>query len=411
MQRILHIDMDAFYAAIEIIDDPSLRGKPVIVGSPPDQRGVVSTASYEARKFGVRSAMPSRTAGRLCPTGIFLPPRMGRYLEVSEHIMQIIETFSPMIETVSVDEAFVDIGGILRRYGTAKNVALEMKSRIRTETGLTASVGVAPNKFLAKLGSDLNKPDGLTIVPEEPEAIWKFLEPLPVSRIWGVGKVTGEALARQGITLIGHIQQWSVARLSSLLGPVLAEHIHELAFGRDQRPVVTEYEAKSISSENTFLEDCSDRDVLRQTLVEQVEHVGRRLRRSGKLARVGQLKLRYDDFQTVTRQQTFDAPTSSDRNFIACALGLFEKQKVSRPIRLIGFGVSDFPGGDSAVSDQPFLFAEMDPNRRSEKDTRLDRAVDRLRDQFGESALKRGASIAPDKKRKSTGPKASGRAP
>lgn len=393
MQRILHVDMDAFYAAIEILDNPALRGLPVIVGSPPDRRGVVSTASYEARKFGVRSAMPSRTAGRLCPQGVFLPVRMGRYLEVSEKIMSIIGGFSPMVETVSVDEAFVDIGGILRRFGGAAEVARELKARIRGESGLTASVGVAPNKFLAKLGSDLKKPDGLTVVPEDVGEIARFLAPLEVTRIWGVGRVAAETLARHGITLIAHVQQRSAAELSALFGPVLAAHIHELAFGRDNRPVVTEYEAKSISSEHTFGEDCSDREVLRQTLIEHAEHVGRRLRRDGRLARVAQLKLRFDDFQTVTRQQTFDAATNSDRNFIACALGLLEKQQVARPIRLIGFGVSEFAGAGDAEPDQPFLFEEMNQGRRVAKDSRLDAAVDRLREQFGETALRRGPGI------------------
>lgn len=390
MQRILHIDMDAFYAAIEIRDNPALAGKPVIIGSAPDQRGVVSTASYEARKFGVRSAMPSRTAGRLCPHGIFLPVRMHRYLEVSEQVMRIIERFSPQMETVSVDEAFVDCSGALRKFGTAGKVAGAIKEAIRTELRLTASVGVAPNKFLAKLSSDLNKPDGMTIAPEEPDAIARFLAPLPASRIWGVGRVTAEALRQAGIHSIGDIQARPVGQLARMVGPVLAEHIHELAFGRDERPVVTEYEAKSISSENTFLEDCTDRDVVRQFLIGQTEHVGRRLRAAGHAARVGQLKLRYDDFQTVTRQQTFDAPSSSDRTLIACALALFDREKVARPVRLIGFGVSDFVPPGAEAGGQAFLFPEMDPGRRELRDSKLDQAVDRLRDQFGDSAVLRG---------------------
>jgi DNA polymerase-4 len=314
--------------------------------------------------------------------------------------MRIVEGFSPMIETVSVDEAFVDVGGILRRYGTARNIAVEMKARIRRETGLTASVGVAPNKFLAKLGSDLNKPDGLTMVPETPAEIVAFLAPLPVTRIWGVGKVTADLLHRNCITTIGDVQARSVKELTAMAGPALAMHIHELAFGRDDRPVVTEYEAKSISSENTFLEDCSDRDVVRQMLIEQAEHVGRRLRRSGKFARVAQLKLRFDNFDTITRQQTFDAPTSSDRSFIACALALLEKQKVARPVRLIGFGVSDFVEEGRDNSPQPFLFAEMNPQRTTGRDARLDDAVDRLRDKFGDRALKRGTGLLAQEKPK-----------
>ncbi len=399
MQRILHMDMDAFYAAIEVRDNPSLRGKPVIIGSPPDQRGVVSTASYEARKFGVHSAMPSRTAGKLCPNGIFLPVRMGHYLAESEKIMRIVESFSPMIETVSVDEAFVDVSGILRRYGSAVNVAMKLKERIRADTGLTASVGVAPNKFLAKLGSDLNKPDGLTVVPEDPDAIAKFLAPLAVTRIWGVGKVTAEALRKNGITTIGDVQARGVEGLEKAFGPALARHVHELAFGRDERAVVTKYDEKSISSEHTFLEDCSDRDVIWQTMVEQVEHVGWRLRRSGKLARVSQLKIRFDDFQTLTRQETFEAPTSGDRNLIASARQILGKLKVTKPVRLVGFGVSDFAGADAAGNRQEFLFAELDPSRHAVRDTRLDQTMDRLREKFGSDAIHRASRLTKDETR------------
>lgn len=391
MLKILHMDMDAFFAAVEMLDDPSLRGRPVIVGSAPDERGVVSTANYEARKFGVRSAMPSRTAGRLCPQGVFIRPRMGRYLEVSEQIMRVLDGFSPLVETVSVDEAFVDVSGILRKFGSAEAVAQTMKRRVLEATGLTASVGVAANKFLAKLGSDLNKPDGLTVIPEAADEVRAFLAPLPVSRIWGVGRVTGETLERAAIRTIGDVQERGLAELTKLLGPVFAEHIHELAFGRDARPVVTEYEAKSISSEHTFGEDCADKDVLRDMLIGQAEHVGRRLRRSGKAARTGQLKLRFDDFQTVTRQQKFSPATSSDRNLIRCALELFERQKVNRPVRLIGFGVSDFTSGADAEPEQPDLFAAMEPKASPTKDARLDAAVDHLREKFGADALKRGS--------------------
>ena len=388
--NILHMDMDAFYAAVEVLDNPSLRGKPVIVGSPPDKRGVVATASYEARQFGVHSAMPSRTAGKLCPHGVFLPPRMSRYVEISSRVMAIVGEFSPVVEQVSIDEAFVDVSGAHRAFGDSVRIATALKARIRADIGLTASVGVAPNKFLAKLGSDLHKPDGMTVVPDDPAGIESFLAPLPVTRIWGVGKVTAGILHACGIRTIGDVQRRDVIELRGRVGPVLASHIHELAFGRDNRPVVTEYDAKSISSECTFDEDCDDPDVLRQTLIGQAEVVGRRLRDGQVLGRVAQIKVRFDDFQTVTRQKTLPSPIANDRRLMSCALELFEQQRIARPVRLIGFGMSDLCHAVDAMGNQPLLFPEMAPGQDSEKDRRLDRAVDRIRDQFGSGSLRRG---------------------
>lgn len=384
MQTILHVDMDAFFAAVEVLDNPSLRGKPVVIGSPPDKRGVVSTASYEARKFGVHSAMPSRTAGRLCPQAVFLPPRFRRYEEVSGRIMKILESFTPMVEQLSVDEAFLDIRGVLRRWREPLRLARALKEKIRKEVGLTASVGVAPNKFLAKLASDLQKPDGLTQVPEEADAIARFLAPLPITRIWGVGRKTAARLESFGLRTIGDAQSASPALLEKLVGSGGARHIRELAFGRDDRPVVTEYEARSISSETTFDEDCEDPERLRQTLIEQAEHVGARLRRSGHAARVGHLKVRFEDFTTITRQQSLAKATHTDRMLIRCALELWERERVGRPVRLIGFGVSGFGSGED--SGQGWLFQEP----ADERAERLDRAVDQVRERFGANKLRRG---------------------
>lgn len=391
MGSILHIDMDAFYAAVELLDHPELRGQPVVVGSPPDKRGVVSTASYEARQYGIRSAMPSRTAGRLCPHAVFLPVRMDRYLEVSEQVMAVIESFTPVYEQISVDEAFLDLAGVLRRWKTGRALAVALKARIRDELKLTASVGVAPNKFLAKLASDLKKPDGLLVAPDEPEAIAAFLAPLPVSRIWGVGKVTEARLLECGIRTIADVQRLRPDTLAGYVGESLAAHMIELAWGRDDRAVVTEYEAKSISSETTFDEDCRDPEVVRQTLIEQVEHVGHRLRAEDKRARIGHLRLRFEDFTTITRQMRLPRPTHADRDLVQCAAELFSREKVKRPVRLVGFGTSGFGEGDERQGELALGPFEREPEPA--KVDRLDQAVDRLREKFGRAAVRRGSAI------------------
>lgn len=393
MGAILHIDMDAFYAAVEVRDHPELRGKPVVIGSPPDKRGVVSTASYEARQFGIRSAMPSRTAGKLCPHAVFLPVRMARYIEVSEQVMAIIESFTPIYEQLSVDEAFMDVTGVLRRWKTGEAVARALKRRIRRDLGLTASVGVAPNKFLAKLASDLKKPDGLFVVPDAPDEIADFLSPMPVSRIWGVGKVTDARLRECGVRTIRDVQRLRLETLASYVGSSMAAHMHALAWGVDDRPVVTEHLAKSISSETTFDEDCSDPAVVRQTLIGEVEHVGRRMRRDGRKARVGHIRLRYEDFSTITRQQAFPSPTHADRDFVKCAVALLGRERLNRPVRLVGFGVSGFDDEAPAQAELPLGPFAREPEPSKVK--RLDDAVDRLRVQFGRSAVRRGSALPP----------------
>lgn len=399
MRTILHLDMDAFYASVEQRDQPVYKGLPVIIGSPPDQRGVVAAASYEARKFGVHSAMPSRTAGRLCPDGIFLPVRMQHYIHVSEQLREVMEQFTPLIEPLSLDEAFLDVTGVMRHWRDARELARTLKQRIASRLDLPSSVGIASNKFLAKLASDLEKPNGLCMVPSGSEAIRAFLAPLPVRRIWGVGKVTAKKLAEHQIFTIADLQRRTAAELGRLVGTSAAgEQLWALAHGLDERPVETATEDKSISREHTFGEDCRDPEVLRQALLELTEQVGHRLRKSGRYATCVTLKFRTTDFRSHTRQETLPSPIASDRELLRHALGLLEAQRIREPIRLIGFGVSRFSHTMIVEEEQPDLFgiAQQDQKTR-ERNQRLDEAVDALREQYGRDALRRGNfSLNPD---------------
>jgi len=382
--------MDAFYAAIEVLDHPEWRGLPLVVGAPPDQRGVVSTCSYEARRYGIHSAMPSRTAGKLCPHAIFVPVRMERYAEVSAQIMTILEEFTPLVEPLSLDEAFLDVSGALRTWGDALTIARELKGRINTRTGLTASVGVAPNKFLAKMASDMNKPDGLTVVPVTEPEIMAFLAPLPATKMWGIGKVTGARLAKEGIRVIAQLQALDINALERLFGKAGAADITGLVRGRDSRPVLTHWEEKSISNEHTFAHDEADIERVRQRLLELAEEVGGRLRKSGKLAGTAQIKLRFGDFSTITRQMSFPAALNNDRELIACALALFERERVKRAIRLVGFGVSNLVAPDQVAPAQRELFKELSGRGPDGRNNKIDQAVDALRHAFGSDAIKRG---------------------
>src|SRR5437899_2006871 len=281
-RAILHVDMDAFYASVEQRDHPDLRGKPVIVGAGPRDRGVVAAASYEARKFGVHSAMPSRTAYKLCPQGVFVRPNMEKYAEVSRQVMAILRSFTPLVQPLSIDEAFLDVSGSTAQFGDPVAIAKRIKAEIRSGTALTASVGVAPNKFLAKLASDLHKPDGLTVITDADKV--QILAPLPVSKVWGVGKVTEKRLHELGIRTIGDLQRLPLDELRQRFGNT-ADHLHALARGEDNREVETDEESKSISSEHTFDEDTADLDRIKKCLLEQCEEVGLRLRQE-KLAAV-----------------------------------------------------------------------------------------------------------------------------
>ena len=335
--------MDAFYASVEQRDHPALRGKPVIVGSPPTQRGVVCAASYEARKFGVRSAMPSVTAGRLCPKGIFVRPRMDVYREESRAIMSIVGASGALIEQVSVDEAYLDFSEQCQR-GTADDslfaavpLARELKQRIKQQRQITASIGIAANKFLAKLASDFNKPDGLTLVPERDKVL--FLRSMPVRAIHGVGRVTEQTLINASIKTIGDLQDYQ-GDLRSLVGS-WAPALKRLAFGDDNRAIDLSDERKSISSENTFLRDTADRVVLRDCLREQANDVASTLQRKRLEAQTVQVKVRYSDFTTLTRQISVEESISDANEIYRLAAHLLAREKlVHRPLRLLGLGVS-----------------------------------------------------------------------
>ena len=339
-----HLDMDAFYASIEQRDDPGLRGRPVIVGAPPTQRGVVCASSYEARKFGVRSAMPSATAGRLCPNGIFVRPRMDHYREESRHIMQIVAQTGAVVETMSIDEAYLDVSLISQAESAdasllkAVPLARYVKQRILSERKLTATIGIASNKLLAKIASDHKKPDGLTIISDREKV--SFLRPLPVRVIYGVGKVTELTLGQAGIATVGDLQDYA-GDLRALVGS-FGPKLKQFAFGEDNRPLEIGDEIKSISGEQTFLKDTDDRKVLRACLREQAADISARLKHRRLGAHTVQVKVRYSDFTTLTRQFSVEEPITeaADIYRLGCFL-LGRDRLVSRPLRLLGLGVSN----------------------------------------------------------------------
>lgn len=383
----LHVDMDAFFASVEQHDHPEYRGKPVVVGAPFDQRGVISAASYEAREFGIHSAMPSREAYKRCPHAIFVPVNGRRYSEVSRQIFTIFERFTPLVEPLSIDEAFLDVTGSRALFGPPESIGEQIRSAIRAETGLTASVGVAPNKFLAKLASDMQKPDGLTIVPRARAEIIAFLAPLPVKRLWGVGRATSESLYQIGIQTVADIQNTPESTLSHMIGKHGARHLRRLAFGEDAREIELDRVEKSISKEHTFATDCRDVERLHQTLADLVEDVGRRLRQSGNFARVAKLKLRWTDFTTLTRQKPFESPCSDDYSLRTLARDLFDAEPRRQAVRLIGFGVSGF---EAQRQEQLSLFDAGQPARH--KLDRLSEAVDTIRAQHGRHSIHRGGA-------------------
>lgn len=381
-RRILHVDMDEFYAAVEKLDDPSLCGKPLLVGGAPDSRGVVSTASYEARRFGCHSAMPMVTALRLCPHAIVLPVRGRRYAEVSERIFELLGRFTPLVEPLSIDEAFLDVTGCDRLFGGPERIARRVKRAIREETSLTASVGAAPNKFLAKLASDLDKPDGLAVI--DASSVRQVLWPLPVSKLWGVGPAGARQFEQLSVRTIGELAQMDVERLVRAFGQT-GEHFHRLANGRDDRPVTPDHEAKSISQERTFAVDVCDVGELRRVLLGQVEQVGRRLRRHGLRGRTVTVKLRTGDFTTRTRSASLAQATDVTKEIWDTAERLLEawSRRSPSPLRLLGVSVSQLRGRGG---QQLALFE--DPLRARRR--RLDRALDGIVERFGAEAIGRG---------------------
>ena len=336
-RTILHADLDAFFASVEQLDNPELQGRPVVVGGPPEARGVVAAASYEARRFGVRSAMPMSRALRLCPQAVQVSPRFDRYAEVSRLVMAIFRDVTPLVEPLSLDEAFLDasesaIGGAA--HGGPHGLARELKRRVKEETGLTVSIGVGTNKTVAKIASDMGKPDGLVVVAPGQEA--SFLAPLPVRSLWGVGPRAEEALAEMGIRTIGELARADAAALTARFG-VRGQWLHSMANGLDDRPVETEHERKSVGAENTFPHDLSDGPELRQVLSRVAQDVARRLREKGVKARTVVLKLRFSDFRTITRQTSLAEGVDSAHQLTAAAGALLDK--AARPgdrFRLLG---------------------------------------------------------------------------
>jgi DNA polymerase-4 len=424
---ILHLDLDAFYASVEVRDDPSLRGKAVIVGGS-ERRGVVCAASYEARKYGVRSALPMATAHRLCPKGVFLPVRMARYREVSAQVFAIFRRFTPLVEPLSVDEAFLDVSGCEKLFGPPEAIARTIRQAVRDETGLTVSAGVATSKHVAKVASDLGKPDGLVVVLPGTEAA--FLAPLPVGRLWGVGKVTEGALARMGVTTIGELAALPVATLVAKLGEHGAQ-LHALACGIDDRPVETEREVKSVGHEDTYEQDIRGRKTMERQLLDLAHRVASRMRRHGFRGRTVTLKVKYADFEQVTRAESLQQPTDDGGTIYRVARRLLDKTDAgNRPVRLLGVSLSNLGAEDAlglpvsaegvvreragesrpderelrppAQQRQLSLFAPPAPPKAEPKapdparQAELNRAVDRIREKFGREGIVPGRLLEPD---------------
>ncbi len=385
-QRIvLHVDMDAFYAAIEQRDDPSLRGRCVIIGGGA-RRGVVATASYEARRFGVHSAMPGFEARRLCPHGLFLPPRIGYYAQVSAQIMEIFDRYSPDVEPLSLDEAFLDMTGAERLFGTPQQMAERIAADIRDELSLTASIGAASNKFIAKIASDMRKPDGITVVPPGTEKA--FLAPLPLERIWGVGARAAGVLHGLGMKTIGDVAGWPLDLLEQRLGRFGA-HIWHLAHGDDQRDVVRDRTRRSLGSERTLDRDVDGVAAVRRLLVPLADEVARGLRSRGWRACGVRVKVKYATFRQVTRDQHVRDAYCDSETLMGVVDGLLERLELDLPIRLVGITAYDLI--EDAAPLQQQLFAE-DTERREQ----LESVLDAVGARFGAGVVTRASSLRDD---------------
>jgi DNA polymerase IV len=384
---ILHIDMDAFFAAVEQRDHPALKGKAVVVGGD-SGRGVVAAASYEARRYGIHSAMPMFMARQRCPQLIIVSARRGRYSEISRAVMAILDRYSPLVEQVSIDEAYLDAAGCQRLHGPPEAMARAIKSAIRQETGLTCSIGVAPLKFLAKIASDMQKPDGLTVIARE--RLDEVIATLPVEKVPGVGSHARQQLRQLGITTLGDVNTFRSAGLLNRLGK-FGHRLIDLAHGQDDSAVIPHAPAKSISSERTLAADTRDRQLLRQHLLAQSQEVGRQLRRKGLLARTITLKIKKADFKQVTRSVTLEHASQSSELLYRTAAALLERQALDNAVRLIGVGASALIA--DTTPQQACLFSVDDPKTCGWE--KVDRAVDRIAERFGRSAVHRG-SLTPD---------------
>jgi DNA polymerase-4 len=380
MRTILHADLDAFYASVEVLDDPSLRGKPVIVGGDPNARGVVSAASYEARAFGVHSAMPLRTAHRLCPHGVFLPGRFDRYRELSRQVMRIFASYTPLVEPISLDEAFMDVTASRAAFGDGETIARELKRRVLDEAGLVVSVGVASNKLCAKVASDLRKPDALVVVPPGGEAA--FLAPLPVTRLWGVGPQLRKALADYGVATIGQLAALPEGTLRRRFGVHGAE-LRLRAQGVDPSRVVTSQAPKSVGHELTFNHDVTDPARLEATLLDLAESVASRLRHHDLAAGAVQLKLRYEGFDTITRQAPLGHQVRDSEPLYELGVTLLRRAlSGERAVRLIGLTAINLSNAQQlTLFDAP------------ERTDRIAQSIDAVRERFGEKAITRARLI------------------
>lgn len=374
---IMHVDMDAFYASIEQRDNPALRGMPVVVGGLMN-RGVVATASYEARQFGIHSAMSMKQARRLCPNGVFLPVRMSHYRRISHQIRLILSHYSPLIEPLALDEAFLDVSGMELKYPEITDIAKAVKEDIRRTTGLVASAGIGPNKFLAKLASDLQKPDGLVWIPYGKEQ--EILAPLPVSRLWGVGKVTEDALKQAGFHTIGDISQTGPEALRPIVGNQ-AVRIYELSLGKDKRPLEVSRRPQSVGNEHTYLHDLLTEAEVDEQFRLLANEVAWRLRQNHIMGRTITLKIRFASFQTITRSLTLDMGTCSEEQLYFAAKRLYNKRGQDNPIRLLGLTVSQL----QPWQVQGDLFSED-----AEMQEKVAEAIDKLQQRFGRKAIMKG---------------------
>ena len=379
--RILHVDMDAFYAAVAVLDDPSLRGLPLIIGAP-DGRSVVSSASYEARRYGVRAAMPVSQAIRLCPSARIVLPNFQRYQEVSRQVMAIFESFTPLVEPLSVDEAFLDVQGVRRLWGSPAQIAVLIRERVRAEVGISCSVGVAATKHVAKMASTISKPDGMLVVAAADTI--DFLSPRPVRAMWGVGPKAAESLEARGIRTIRDIRESSTAMLERAVGPALSARLRQLAHGEDARAIETDRIEKSVGHEETFEQDTADRVFLRAELLRLADRVAARLRRAQWDAGTVSIKIRFDDFRTLSRSQTLSEPTAVGQRIGEAAQALFEQIDRHDPVRLVGVRAEKLrPAGGGGIG----LWDDDEDWRRVEG--AMDDAVAR----FGSSTITRARHI------------------
>ncbi len=389
MAMILHIDMDAFFASVEQKDHPELRGKCVIVGGK-SERGVVTAASYEARRYGVHSAMPMFEARRRCPHAIIVPGRMARYKSVSRQIMTLLQGFTPLVEPVSIDEAYLDISDGHRLFGPPERVARSIKDQIHRSTGLTASIGAAPLRFLAKIASDLEKPDGLTIIHQE--EVPSFIDRLPVRKIPGVGKVTHDQLTRMNLNTLGDIHRYPHDMLIRRLGK-FGHRLIALSRGEDPTPVTPHTPIKSVSSESTLAQDTIDRSVLHTRLLHHAEDVGRQLRRLHLKARTITLKIKHADFHQITRSKTLHRPIQATDSIFRQVDHLFNQYPLRKKVRLIGVGASNFIAAATPVQTE--LFSDSDGTALNWE--KIDHTLDAINEKFGHGRISKASLVEPDK--------------